>query len=259
MVSEERVYLDVPFPENDQVKALGARWDGQRRQWWVDPRRVPLEQVARWREEAAPSLAPRASEATVPLRLLGLRQTCWSCRRPTTALVGLLPVATSDIDDMLICQDEATLRLAANLLPEHARTASQVGRIRPRSSNTEQATYLSNGCFHCEALLGNFYLYGRELAAAVRAQGLAVLVEVVRAEVPADAVRPLLATGSTWAGGVLRYEPTAYLFDERLDDGRAGGGWNVDPDAWRPRRSQTRPVGGRRRDLLGWLRRRPAR
>jgi Domain of unknown function (DUF5710) len=153
MVSEERVYLDVPFLENDQVKALGARWDGQRRQWWVDPRRVPLEQVARWREEAALSPAPRAGEATVPLRLLGLRQTCWSCRRPTTALVGLLPVATSDIDDMLICQDEATLRLAATLLPEHARTASQVGRIRPRSSNTEQATYLSNGCFHCEVSL----------------------------------------------------------------------------------------------------------
>jgi hypothetical protein len=258
-VAEERLYLNVPFADNDQVKALGARWDPQRRQWWVDPRRVAQEQVARWQEEPTPSLIPRAGEATVPVRVLGLQQTCWSCRRPTTALVGLLPVAAADVDDMLICQDEATLRLAAALVPEHARTASQVGRIRPRASNTEQATYLSNGCFHCEALVGNFYLYARELPATVQSQSLGGLVEIVQAQVPAGAVRVLLRTGSTWAGGVLQYDPTAYLFDERLDDGRAGGGWSVDPDAWRSQRSPTPPPPARRRGILGWLGRRPPR
>lgn len=258
-MAEDRLYLNVPFEENDQVKALGAHWDPQRRQWWVDPRRVPQEQVARWREEPAPSLVPRAGEPTLPLRVLGLQQTCWSCRRPTTPLVGLLPVAASTVDDMLICQDEATLRLAAALVPEHARTASQVGRIRPRASNTEQATYLSNGCFHCEALVGNFYLYARELPAAVRSQGLGGLVEIIRAQVPAGAVRVLLRTGSTWADGVLQYDPTAYLFDERLDDGRAGGGWSVDPDTWRSQRSPTPPPPARRHGILGWLGRRPPR
>jgi hypothetical protein len=183
--------------------------------------------VARWREEPAPSLVPRAGEPTLPLRVLGLQQTCWSCRRPTTPVVGLLPVAASTVDDMLICQDEAT--------------------------------YLSNGCFHCEALVGNFYLYARELPAAVRSQGLGGLVEIIRAQVPAGAVRVLLRTGSTWADGVLQYDPTAYLFDERLDDGRAGGGWSVDPDTWRSQRSPTPPPPARRHGILGWLGRRPPR
>jgi hypothetical protein len=31
MTDEERVWLDVPFAEKDQAKALGARWDPQAR------------------------------------------------------------------------------------------------------------------------------------------------------------------------------------------------------------------------------------
>lgn len=34
--SEERVYLNVPFLEKDRAKSdFGARWDRERRQWWV--------------------------------------------------------------------------------------------------------------------------------------------------------------------------------------------------------------------------------
>jgi len=33
--SDNRLYLDVPMAEKDQAKALGARWDGDRRCWWV--------------------------------------------------------------------------------------------------------------------------------------------------------------------------------------------------------------------------------
>lgn len=31
----DRVYLNVPYAEKDAAKALGARWDPDRRQWWV--------------------------------------------------------------------------------------------------------------------------------------------------------------------------------------------------------------------------------
>jgi hypothetical protein len=30
---EEKLYLDVPFHDNEQVKALGARWDRDARSW----------------------------------------------------------------------------------------------------------------------------------------------------------------------------------------------------------------------------------
>lgn len=31
-----RVYLAVSFSEKDEAKQLGARWDRDRRQWWVN-------------------------------------------------------------------------------------------------------------------------------------------------------------------------------------------------------------------------------
>jgi hypothetical protein len=33
--SDNRMYLDVPMAEKDDAKALGARWDGARKLWWV--------------------------------------------------------------------------------------------------------------------------------------------------------------------------------------------------------------------------------
>jgi hypothetical protein len=33
--SDNRLYLDVPMAEKDQAKALGARWDGDNRCWWI--------------------------------------------------------------------------------------------------------------------------------------------------------------------------------------------------------------------------------
>ncbi|MFF8778492.1 AAA domain-containing protein [Streptomyces sp. NPDC015140] len=44
-----RLYLNVPYAEKDEAKRLlGARWDGRRRQWYVDTDRVSREQASRW-------------------------------------------------------------------------------------------------------------------------------------------------------------------------------------------------------------------
>lgn len=37
----DRIYLDVPFSEKDEAKALGARWDPQRRSWYAPDARDP--------------------------------------------------------------------------------------------------------------------------------------------------------------------------------------------------------------------------
>ncbi|MEV6958174.1 DUF5710 domain-containing protein [Streptomyces sp. NPDC051207] len=43
-----RLCLDVPYAEDDAKRLLGARWDAQRRQWYVDADRVSRGQAARW-------------------------------------------------------------------------------------------------------------------------------------------------------------------------------------------------------------------
>ena len=51
------IYLDVPFREKDEAKALGARWDPHRRQWWA-PAESDLRVFSRW-------LDPEPREFTV--------------------------------------------------------------------------------------------------------------------------------------------------------------------------------------------------
>ena len=37
----EKIYLNVPFPEKDKAKALGARWDANAKKWYyINPNDV---------------------------------------------------------------------------------------------------------------------------------------------------------------------------------------------------------------------------
>jgi len=47
MTLPKATYLNCPFTEKDQAKAIGARWDKKRKQWYV-PVELPLEPFKRW-------------------------------------------------------------------------------------------------------------------------------------------------------------------------------------------------------------------
>ena len=46
-------YLDVPFSEKDQAKALGAWWDPEARKWFIPLGRA-TEPFARWLRSGSP-------------------------------------------------------------------------------------------------------------------------------------------------------------------------------------------------------------
>lgn len=41
-------YLNVPYSEKDEAKALGARWDRTRKEWYIDTQQVSAEAFTRW-------------------------------------------------------------------------------------------------------------------------------------------------------------------------------------------------------------------
>ncbi|WP_017594916.1 DUF5710 domain-containing protein [Nocardiopsis potens] len=51
-MAAERIWLDVPFAEKDEAKALGARWDARRRRWYAP--RPDMAGLDRW--AAAPDV-----------------------------------------------------------------------------------------------------------------------------------------------------------------------------------------------------------
>lgn len=58
--SAKRVYLSVPRRDNEEVKALGGRWDRQKRQWYV-PASTPLESIQKWIGQSASQTATEGS------------------------------------------------------------------------------------------------------------------------------------------------------------------------------------------------------
>lgn len=58
-----RVYLTVPYAEKDDAKRHGARWDPERKRWWIERSRIATSPgIARW-ITGDTSLATQAREA----------------------------------------------------------------------------------------------------------------------------------------------------------------------------------------------------
>lgn len=172
------VWLDVPFVDNAQVKALGGRWDRDRRSWWIASER--------WRDELEPWL-PRSP---VPALVVAMRICCWKCAQPTTAIMGVLidPSRHPDRDPWGFLAFEDVAELLKGLDREWC-SRRGVGTLKKRYSQTVGHSYMSNGCVSCDALQGDFFLRD-ELIDAIAAgtePGALVIGRCELARVPDDA------------------------------------------------------------------------
>jgi hypothetical protein len=66
-----KIWIDVPYPQKDEAKALGARWDRQEQSWYV-PAGVDPAPFARWTPATAPQARPKQSPATPPRQYLAV-------------------------------------------------------------------------------------------------------------------------------------------------------------------------------------------
>jgi hypothetical protein len=41
------VYLEVPYEEKDDAKSHGAKWDAEKKKWWVQEMKPELEKYVR--------------------------------------------------------------------------------------------------------------------------------------------------------------------------------------------------------------------
>ena len=58
------MFLKVPFAEKDEAKALGARWNGERKSWYV-PDGKPVEPFERWLAPGGAGYVPAKPAASV--------------------------------------------------------------------------------------------------------------------------------------------------------------------------------------------------
>jgi Domain of unknown function (DUF5710) len=66
-MTTSKTYLNVPYADKDAAKALGARWDADKKKWYL-PATVDLVPFAKWQLDAASMelLTDKSLNVTVP-------------------------------------------------------------------------------------------------------------------------------------------------------------------------------------------------
>lgn len=65
-MAESKIYLNVPYAQKDEAKALGARWDAANKKWYA-PANKDITLFAKWQTEStAPELPSTTTSISKP-------------------------------------------------------------------------------------------------------------------------------------------------------------------------------------------------
>jgi uncharacterized protein DUF5710 len=160
-----RVELRVPFHEKDDAKRLGARWDADRKTWFV-PAGADLHAFERWLPEA-PHINVRSSMYWI----VTSTRKCWKCDRGTEVFAFALPEGhfCLEIDDSAPPEScEIWERGELNVVPHYIDylTETVQGRMREVTphyridfSQTTCSSYWMNHCEYCGSKQGDYELF----------------------------------------------------------------------------------------------------
>jgi hypothetical protein len=151
--------LRVPFVEKDEARRLGARWDTQRKVWYV-PNGVDPAPLRKWLP-----LPDQPNIRSASYFLAATARQCWRCCAQTRVWGFILPgghevlcVDDDPADDHWEIIDEPTLLSYISDLadPVSLRLHDLAPQYRVDYSQTTQSFYWMNHCEHCAAKLGDF-------------------------------------------------------------------------------------------------------
>ena len=158
-----RIDLAVPFAEKDEAKRLGARWDGERKLWYV-PDGVDAGAFGRWLP-SEPDISVRSSSYFIAQTT----KPCWKCAEHTSVFGFILPAGHETLEpdeedderDAWYRYDEPTIvHYVTDLLPAVAARVKAFSRhYRVDFSKTTQSSYWMNHCEHCGMKQGDFEMY----------------------------------------------------------------------------------------------------
>ncbi len=145
--TDNRLYLQVPLAEKDEAKALGARWDGAARLWWVHAHKYAgdlLKWPPAYKERTYPTVADVAEYA----KRLHEERFLGSDQKAVRALAGLNRAARMHQRKLL---DSVRLR-NQNLVDEEAEAALDLARLKAIEAFTDYANAVRTG-FELESLI----------------------------------------------------------------------------------------------------------
>lgn len=164
-----RLYLNVPYKDKDEAKALGAKWNARVKKWYTDTDPEEYAKFSKW-------ILRDTEEAVIAREYIYIiegKQNCWKCGRPTTVIglgVGEFVHIYGEEDDpqFEVVEDYADpgeeLHLAwveeeEHIPPKLLKYIKENYSVKTGYSKTIGGKCFANHCDCCGALQGNWFLF----------------------------------------------------------------------------------------------------
>ena len=89
--------------------------------------------------------------------LITIGVNCWRCKRDIQVIAGIEVKSKVNKFKKFYYFDEVSNTIVSMITPS-LQQKHKIGIIKKRYSKTMQQQYLSNGCYYCDAIYGNFFL-----------------------------------------------------------------------------------------------------
>ncbi len=160
-----KLYLNVPYAEKDEAKALGAKWNNKIKKWYIDTRFENYIKFAKW-------ILKETDEAVIATEYIYIiegEQKCWRCHQKTKVIgLGIADYTfiygEPDEAQYEINIDDDILHLAwtyneRDIPPKLLKYLKDHYSVKTGYSKTIEAECFANHCDCCGALQGNYFLF----------------------------------------------------------------------------------------------------
>lgn len=152
------LYLNVPYKEKDDARALGARWSPDRKKWYA-PRKKDYPKFFKW--------LPREQGIIICdyIYIIEAIRICHKCKHPTK-VIGFGFENYYEYGDEELDVDyyyhSGTIRIVSEFSPMPDKLFAYIQEnynYKMSYSRTIDDTYWANNCDFCHALQGNWFLF----------------------------------------------------------------------------------------------------
>ncbi|HTX24830.1 MAG TPA: DUF5710 domain-containing protein [Steroidobacteraceae bacterium] len=152
----DKIYLYVPFEEKAQVKNLGARWDGERKCWYIERGQDPVP-FRRWMDGDREADGGEQDYSIVSERayVASAQTHCWRCRARIEVICVYCETGLVDGEAYVDFTVSNITAVDDSLRQQLERWPS----FRFGYSRSERKRYVANHCARCGVLQGDYYLH----------------------------------------------------------------------------------------------------
>jgi len=149
------------LPALYEIPAFGIQIKSDSGEMDVPQFDLPIDKFVRGMLEGKLKWRPEQNEKLIG-KLITDHNQCWRCKRKTKVIlgIGIYDKEGINLSHLYFHDNEISVpKFILQHLNNSELGKNNIAPIKPRYSNTMQEAYLSNGCFHCDAIQGQWFLY----------------------------------------------------------------------------------------------------